>query len=218
MTNTLTVASHTSPASYWEGGHYELNLSFDTLRDRQWERVMHTIWSHPAIFGPLTERFVPGVQAPPATDIHVPPPTATMTQHGQLMIGEMVIGCDVQATRSLFECISLLVPLGMFGGITGGPQIRRQHPELDTFDKVLTDIALRIYDVASFKIAAIGYERGCQLPAELRSNTELCAAFLLAGDALAQEDVLRSMQLNVADYEQRRANLRWIPSQTQDNS
>src|SRR5690242_8461062 len=114
MSDTLTLAKHNDLASYWEGGHYELNLSFDTLRDRQWQRVMQTIWSHSALQGPLPERYVPGEEFGELIGIQAPPPTATLTQHGRMKIGEFVIGCDVQATRSLFECVSVLVPLGMF--------------------------------------------------------------------------------------------------------
>ncbi len=211
MTNMLTAASYTDNASYWEGGHYELNLSFDTLRDRQWQRVMQTIWSYAALHGPLAARYIPGEAAGELIGIQVPPPTATLTQHGQMKIGGLVIGCDVQATRSLFECVSVLVPLGMFAGIAGGPQVRQSHAELDALDKVLYDVALHAYDVAPYKIAAIGYERGCQLPAELRGNADLCQAFLAAGGALMQEDVFRSIGLNAADYEQARPNLRWLP-------
>ena len=44
MSDVLIVAHHQQPASYWEGGHYELNLSYDTLRDRQWQRIMEAVW------------------------------------------------------------------------------------------------------------------------------------------------------------------------------
>jgi hypothetical protein len=215
MTNMLTAARHTDRASYWEGGHYELNLSFDTLRDRQWQRVMQTLWSHSALNGPLAERYIPGGEASELISIQVPPPTATLTQHGQMKIGSLIIGCDVQATRSLFECVSVLVPLGMFAGIAGSPQVRRDHSELDALDKVLYDMALRAYDVAPYKIAAIGYERGCQLPAELRSS-EMRDAFLAAGGALAQEEVLQAINVKIADYEQVRPNLRWLPPTSQE--
>jgi hypothetical protein len=213
MTNMLTVAKHANRAAYWEGGHYELNLSFDTLRDRQWQRFMQTLWSQAALHGPLTSRYIPAEATPELVGVQAPPPTATLTQHGQMKIGDMVIGCDVQATRSLFECVSVLVPLGMFDGITSGPKVRDEHSELDALDRVLYEIALRAYDAAPFKIAVIGYERGCQLPAELRNDADLRRAFLLAGGALAQEDVLGSMDLNISDYEQVRPSLRWLPPQ-----
>src|SRR5205085_10597097 len=111
-----------------------------------------------------------------------PPPTATLTQHGQMKIDQPdqvdqsdqpVVGCDVQATRSLFECISVLIPVGMFEGLAGEQQqMRQRRAELVALDELLVNVALAIYDVAPFKIAAIGYERGCQLPIELRSNSD----------------------------------------------
>ncbi len=217
MSKTLTVASHERPASYWEGGHYELNLSFDTLRDKQWQRTVQAIWDHPAVFGPLADRYTPGSAAAGTIPVQVPPPTATLTQHGQLKIGDAVIGCDVQATRSLFECISVLVPVGMFDGITVGdpigPQLEQQRAAWRDLDAVLYDIALQVYDLAPFRIAAIGYERGCQLPAELQSNPDLCRAFLKAGNTLVQDDVLRAIQFDLSPYQQVRANLRWLPLQ-----
>jgi hypothetical protein len=212
MADTLTLAKHKDQASYWEGGHYELNLSFETLRDRQWQRVMQTLWTYSALHGPLVERYSPGGETGELIAIQSPPPTATLTQHGQMKIGDLVIGCDVQATRSLFECVSVLVPLGMFGGIDGGPKVRRNHTELAALDKVLYDMALYAYDVAPYKIAAIGYERGCQLQVELRSSEAERKAFLSAGGALVQEDVLNAVGLTVLDFEQVRPNLRWLPS------
>jgi hypothetical protein len=211
MTNMLTPAKHPDQASYWEGGHYELNLSFETLRDRQWQRVMQTIWSYSALTGPLASRYVPGEDSSELIAIQAPPPTATLTQHGQIKIGEIVVGCDVQATRSLFECVSLLVPLGMFADIKAGPHVRREHVELDALDKVLYDLALHAYDVAPYKIAAIGYERGCQLLVELRNSQEMRKTFLAAGGALVQEDTLQAVGLTVPDFKQVRPNLRWLP-------
>lgn len=215
MAKALTVADHKRQTLYWEGGHYELNLSFDTLRDKQWQRAMIAVWNHAAIHGPLAVRYTPGGEVPERIDVQAPPPTATLTQHGQLKVGEAVFGCDVQATRSLFECVSVLIPVNMFAGITGSPQIRQEFAELEGLDSVLYEIALQVYDTAPFKIAVVGYERGCQLPAELRGNADLRQALLHDGYALVQDDVLQSIDANVNSYEQVRANLRWLTPQGQ---
>ena len=214
MAKLLKVADHSQQAAYWEGGNYELNLSFDTLRDKQWQRVIEAIWDHPAIYGPLAERYCPGRDIPARATSQVPPPTATMTQHGQMKVGEAVIGCDIQATRSLFECLSILIPVGMFDGLTGSPEMGKQYTELHTLNAVLYDVALRVFDVAPFKIGAIGYERGCQLPAELRSSVELSRAFVGAGNALVHEEVLRAISVAADPFEQVRANLRWLATQS----
>jgi hypothetical protein len=211
MTKVLSIASHRHTVLFWDGGHYELNLSFDTLRDKQWQRVMQTIWDHPSIYGPLAIRYAPGGEVSEPMAAQIPPPTATLTQHGQMKVGQTVVGCDVQATRSLFECVSVLVPLGMFNGIVGGPDVRQQYPELQELDDVLYSVALSVYDVAPFKIAALGYERECQLPAELRSNGELRHNFLVNGNFLAQEDVLLAIEPDLTPYQQVRDNLRWMP-------
>ncbi len=210
MTKVLTLAQHSDPAQYWEGGNYELNLSFDMLRDKQWQRILQVVWDDPALFGPLNGRYTPGGEVPEKIDIQVPPPTATLTQHGQIKIGELVVGCDVQATRSLFECVSILVPAGMFEGITASSHTHQDQPALVALDKVMYDIALRMYDVVPFKIAAIGYERGCQLQVELKSDAVMRHAFLVGGNFLAQDDVLSSIEPDISRYEQIRPNLRWM--------
>src|SRR5258708_39158319 len=95
---TLTVAKLDNRAAFYEGGHYELNLSFEMLRDKQWQRVLDTLWHDETLYGPLASRFYPEKPVPDQVAIQVPPPTATMVQHGQMKIGEVVVGGDVQAT------------------------------------------------------------------------------------------------------------------------
>src|SRR5438105_2966046 len=138
----LTLAGHKNPAAFWNGGPYELNLSFDMLRDKQWQRIMQTLWEQPALHGPLSERYTPGQPIPEQIPVQTPPPTAAMTQHGVLKVGEVVVGCDIQATRSLFECVSLLVPVTMFRDLTPSTSLRQEHPELQTLDELFYDIAL----------------------------------------------------------------------------
>ena len=207
----LTIATRDDERQYFEGGNYELNLSFDSLRVKQWQRVIKTLWEHPALFGPLGERYIPGKMPGDKLEIQVPPPTATMTQHGQLQLGtNQVIGCEVLATRSLFECVSILIPLGMFDGLVGSMGIRHEHPELQALDDILNDIALCVFDVVPFKIAAIGYERGCQLLAELRTSAEMRHTFLITGNFMAHEEVLRAIEPDLASYEELRPHLRWL--------
>src|SRR5262245_35713732 len=138
--NSLKVATHSQPSQYWEGGHYELNLSFDNLREKQWERALKLIWGSPGISGPLAARYIPGAETSEAVKVQVPPPTATMTQYGQLQIGRIAVGFDLQMTRSLFECISVLIPISMFEGIEGGPRVRQDHAELQALDTFLCSL------------------------------------------------------------------------------
>lgn len=214
MPHELIVASYDTPTAYYEGGHYELNLSFATLRDKQWQRVMEALWQHPSLYGPLAERYTPGGNLSEPLGVQAPPPTATLTQHGQIKVGEAVMGVDVQATRSLFECISILVPIGMFEGLTPGLNMRQQYPQLQALDDLFCNIALAIYDTSPFKIAAIGYERGCQLPVELNGDAEIRNTFLSTGNFMAQDDVIKAIDTDLSRlsrYEQVRGNLRWLP-------
>jgi len=209
-TKFLMLARHQSPSAFWNSGHYELNLSFDMLRDKQWQRIMQVLWEQPALDGPFTERYLPGKPIPEQIPVQPPPPTAAMTQHGLLKVGETIVGCDIQATRSLFECVSLLIPIAMFDGLTPSPNLRQEHPELQMLDELFYDIALHVYDAMPFKIAAIGYERECQLPSELRNDAQARHAFLVTGNFLAQEDVLASIEPDLSRYQQVRGNLRWL--------
>src|SRR5688500_11630882 len=123
---------------------------------------MGVLWEHPALYGPLAERYIPGDSLREQIAVKSARHTASLTERGQINIGYAVVGVDVQATRSLFECISILVPIGMFEGLTPGVQMRQQNPQLQALDEIFYDVALKIYDASPFKIAAIGYERGCQ--------------------------------------------------------
>jgi len=92
VTRPLTLAGHKNPAAYWNGGPYELNLSFEMLRDKQWQRIMQTIWEQPVLHGPLSGRYIPGQPIPEQVPVQTPPPTAAMTQHGVLKVGEVIVG------------------------------------------------------------------------------------------------------------------------------
>src|SRR5262249_3829815 len=207
---TLTVAAHQDQSSFYEGGHYELNMSFEMLRDKQWQRILEALWQYPMLYGPLEGRYYPGSPTPAASTIQPPPPTATLVQHGQMRIGNLIIGIDAQATRSLFECVSVLVPVNMLAGLKPDPQMRQRHPELAELDTLLCEIALQVYDVVPFKIAAMGFERECQLPMELRRDVPQRDEFLRAGNFFAQKDVLSALEQDVSRYEEVRANLYWL--------
>ncbi len=213
--SALLPAIHDEQQAYWNGGNYELNMSFESLRDKQWERVMQTVWTHRLIYGPLTARYIPGGTVT-NTAIIIPQPTATQAQHGQIEINAAAYGCNVLATRSLFECVSVLVPLGMFAGIAldGETAPRRANPQLATLDSVLYEIALAVYDVVPFQVAAIGWERECQIVGELRSDADLRAQFVAEGNFFAREEVLRMLGLRSESYTLVRPGLYWasLPS------
>jgi hypothetical protein len=203
------LASHGNEHLFWEGGHYELNLSFDALRDKQWQRVMQAIWGHNKLRGPSEVRYFPGGRLV-ETSIAIPPPTATQTQHGQLNVSAGAVGCDVLATRSLFECVSILIPLGMFGGLTlPAPNPRQNNSQLAELDTILSEVALAVYDVVPFRLAAIGWERECQVIAELRSDEYARAALVNQGCFFIQDEVLRMLELPNDNYELMRPGLRW---------
>lgn len=211
LTTPLSLAVHEREHLYWEGGHYELNMSFDSLRDKQWQRLIQAMWTLPQLTGPLETRFHPGVSAAKIA-IAIPPPTATMTQHGQLGIASGAVGCDVLSTRSLFECVSLLVPLGMFA--TNHPSTDSQpigKLTLTELDDVLSRIALSIYEVVPFRLAAIGYERECQVVTELLSDTTTREQLLAEGGFFAQEDVFQLLNAPLEGTQAVRSGLRWMP-------
>ncbi len=206
--NALTLAAHDQDQLYWEGGHYELSMSFDGLRDRQWLRVLQAIWTHPRLHGPLDVRYVPGAEIHPV-EIAVPSPTATQTQHGRIDIGVGVVGCDVLATRSLFECISILIPLGMFTGLTTGGDVRQGNRQLVALDEALYDVALAVYDVAPFSIAAIGLERDCQVSTELQHDPVQRTELVRIGNFLARQSLLQGLQIETTSYQAVQADLLW---------
>lgn len=208
--NWLVPATHEQEALFWEGGSYELNMSFDALRDKQWMRLLQALWSHQSLGGPLESRYTPGAEVA-ATALTIPPPTATQTQHGQLHIAHGTIGCNILATRSLFECVSVLAPVGMFANLAECSTPTRVTPLIPELDTLLISVALAVYDAVPFLLASLGWERECQVIAELRADQTLRQALLDQGNFLAQEQTLRQFDVNLADYEVIRPGLRWAP-------
>src|SRR5260370_20982497 len=103
-------------------------MMLDNVRDKQGQGVLQLVCEHPALYGPLLRRYAPGESPAAQVPIEALPPTASITQHGQLKIGEVVVGCDVQATLSLFECMSILLPVTMFTGLANNAAVRKTHP------------------------------------------------------------------------------------------
>ncbi len=96
----LHLAAHSDPDAYWRGGDYELNISFDMLRDRQWQNVIQELWRQNNLAGPFAERYIPG-RDPRLVDIQVPQPTAAQTEYGGLAV-ELVVGWLPLAGNALF--------------------------------------------------------------------------------------------------------------------
>jgi hypothetical protein len=194
---------------YWTGGYYELNLTFDTLRDREWSSIMQLVWAYPALNGPLAARFSPTDDVITLNEANWPPPTGALRQHGQVHIGAgVVVGCDVQAMRSVFECVSVMVPTGMFEGLAATADPLMHLPVLDD---VYYDLALQIYDAVPFRIGVIGYERSCHLLDELLNDGMVRHNFLMNGNFFAVDEVLGQVEPELSAYAEVRPGLRWKP-------
>ncbi len=213
MSSSLSLASHAEPSAYWSGGEYELNLSYGTLRDQQWQRLIRALWGHATLSGPFANRVVPGEEGKPIP-VRVPAPTAAQTHYGQLDVEGLPAGCRVMATRSLFECVSLQVPLGMFEGIRAGQEKKGRTSSLriGPLDHVYRDIALALFEIVPFDIANIGYQCECRLVDELRADTSLRLELMAMGNFFARDAALRSLGIAPDNYPQVRSDLRWIPA------
>lgn len=197
---------------FWSGRQYELNMSFSTLRDNQWLRLLEALWNHDAITGPLSTRFVPNETQPAMSTIRHPAPTATFTQHGILHLNEQAFGLDILVTRSLFECVSLIVSEGMLANASDS--LEKDYYLLSTLQTLYKSLALHIFQAVPFEIAVIGWDRDCQLPSELLVDETVRAQFLKTGNFLIQENVLRQLGLNTDDYPEPLPGLRWSPDKS----
>lgn len=204
MSPKLSLATHPHEEDYWSGGDYELNMTFGTLRDKQWERLMKTLWEHGALTGPYADPYIPN-KKPELVDAEVPQATATLIQHSSLIIENFQVGCRVLATRSLFECITLQVPLGMFAS-------RAEAVNTEPLERVYRDIALVVHEIAPFEIANIGLQCECKLVAELQANTIQRLEFLGKGNFFAPDHILMMLGTNPENYASARPNLRWVPA------
>lgn len=197
---------------FWSGRHYELNMSFATLRDAQWSRLLGALWEYVQIAGPLTTRFVPDQSPAAIVDVQLPAPTATYTQHGVLHLGEWQLGLDVLVTRSLFECVSLIVPEGMFSRAEADGETKATA--LSALRETYGTLALHLYQAVPFEIAVLGWDRECQLRNELAGDSDLRAQFLERGGCLVQDGVLRQLGATPNHYEELLPGLRWLPDKS----
>lgn len=210
MSSMPVLANHADPEAFWQGGEYELNMSFGTLRDVQWQGLVETIWAYDELDGPFADRYIPGEVGVP-TDIHPPEQTATWVQYGRLLVEDQWVGCSVLATRSLFECVSMQVPLGMFEGLVdeNGESVT-VNIRLDALEHVYQNIALGVFNVVPFELANIGYLSECQLVTELQFDTERRLQLLAHGNFFARDDIMQLLRINPTDYPTVRDNLRWV--------
>ncbi|MCD4684822.1 MAG: hypothetical protein K8S97_02665, partial [Anaerolineae bacterium] len=185
MTQHLALAQHTRPEAFWSGGEYELNLSFGMLRDRQWTRLVEALWAHEALSGPVAARYIPGEPLPVPVAVEVPEPTAAQAQYGVLQVSGLDAGCSVLATRSLFECVTVQVPVGMFDGLSTSDEAAPTQLHISPLDHVFRELALMLFEIVPFDLANIGYLAGPQLVEELQADTAQRLALINTGNFFA---------------------------------
>ncbi len=196
-------------ANVWRGPKLELNISFDALREYQWKRLIDAFWQYPHVSGPYQARFHPHdlPQLHPI-DIRYPDPTATLIQFGAYQLqADLQVGFELLTTRSLFECISLIIPLGMFADAV--PQ--RDDDDIAAIIDHYLNIALTLYDTVTYDIACMGFDRGCDLLLELVSDRAARERFLKRGDFLVRDDALAALHVSPRQYEEVKPRLRWGP-------
>jgi hypothetical protein len=202
----LLQLAETEP--FWSGPLFELNLSFDSLRNYQWERLLRALWATPSFSGPLSALYHPGKASPPTTALILPDPTATYSQFGIWEVEPDVrAGIEVLVTRSLFECMSVVMPVIMFANVGVEPE----DAGLQALEKLLYDLALNLYQTTAFSIAAIGIDRGCQLLMDFIVDSAPRSAFVKAGNFLARDDTLAAIRLEPRVYKEVMPSLRWCP-------
>lgn len=201
----LSPARHDRENDLWRGTPYELNLAFGSLRDDQWWRVLTALWETPSLHGPLAARGLPG-ETKERARIAIPTPTTTFTQYADLILGpDQVVGGSVLVTRSLFECVSIQVPSGMFAGVEVG-----HLPRIPRLEAIFYSLALAIYRQAPFECATIGWERGCVLETELAGDVDLRQRLLSQGGVFLPDDRLASLGVEATRHDVALPGLRWI--------
>lgn len=216
MNAPLQLAQHTDSNDFWQGGNFELNISFDLLNSNQWKQVIAFLWSNDNILGPYADRYIPN-ESPLDTDIiPFPEPTATYTQHTVLKIGPVQLGLDILITRSLFECVTLMIPVGMFSDLVIGDNAEKPYPLTENKTRLLIEnefreLALNLYRIVPFTVASMGWNRECQLLTELIYEEKLREKFFALGNSLMTDTALIKCKMKPTDYEQVHPSLRWIP-------
>jgi len=194
---------------FWSGDKFELNMTFESLRDYQWDRLIKAIWSYAKIHGPYEERYSPGQPEPPKTEAKKAEPTATYTEFGIFEIApDVKVGLEVLVTRSLFECVSILIPVKMFENFNTAPESADYQALVQAF----YEMALEMYQMTTFSIAAIGINRGCQLLLEMVTDQAVRDVFVKQGDFLARDDALGALRLQPRLYKEVKPTLRWAPA------
>ncbi|MBZ0309616.1 MAG: hypothetical protein K8I82_26365 [Anaerolineae bacterium] len=201
----LTLSLDENP---WDSDSVELNMSFDTLRDYQWERLLKALWSYPIMFGPLKSRYTPGSEPPSVIPMSVPDPTAAMCQFAAVeVVPKLQVGAEVWITRSLFECVSVTIPLKMFKEVT----TERTNEGLLHLEQMFLEMALTLYVTTTYTIAAIGVNRGCQLLMEMLANPQIREDLIKTGNFLARDDAMAELRLHPQNFQEVRPSLRWCP-------
>lgn len=215
MAAIIQLAEHTDSQAYWDGGNFELNMSFDMLTQEQWLQLVDALWADEQVDGPLTQRYVPNQALPPYKKVEYPEPTSTYIQHGRMDVEGVVMGIDVLITRSLFECITLMTPVGMFKNLVSGsegiPYPLQDNPIRQCIESAFSDIALRIYRVAPFSIASLGWNREIQILNELVLEDAYRKKFFDQGNSFITDKGLKRCGRNPEDYARVASGLRWLP-------
>jgi hypothetical protein len=204
-------ANETKPSEV----NFELNMSFDMLRENQWSRVLDALWGYGHISGPFSSAASTEDEDLSITTIQYPAPTATYTQPGYLSLGEKVVGIHVLVTRSLFECISVTVAANALDENLADNQstfLKVDTSAVEVMEDTFKRLALYLYEAAPFEIATIGWNRDCQLLAELASDEKARLRLFETGGFLAQGTVLDRLGADEGDFEEVLPGLWWMPS------
>jgi hypothetical protein len=199
----------TRPADqYWGGDQLELNFSFGNLRDYQWKRLLNGLWNYSGMTGPFADRYIPRQTEPEGVEIRLPDPTATLSQYGAYELAPNVrVGIEILCTRSLFECVSLLIPLAMFEDLPHDPQ----NPDFQALERTLYDLALYCFKITPFDIAVLGVNRECQLLVEMLDSPSLREQFFKTGNFLAQDESILALKGDPKSFARVLPTLRWAP-------
>lgn len=211
MSARIQIPAHADPRDFWSGGTYELNLSYDTLRDNQWSRLLDSFWSIEGVFGPYERRYTPGEAEASREKIRYPAPTDTYTQHGVVSVDGVHIGFEVLVTRSIFECFSVHLPVGMIvipSALENDKIASRVRAAVEDSYRF---VALRMYEAMPFLIGRLDFNGECYLVDELAADATVREKFLSAGNAFIQDTALRKLGRNPENYEMVAAGLRWLP-------
>ena len=212
MSTRIQIPTHADPREFWLGGTYELNLSYDTLRDNQWSRLLESFWSIAGVYGPYEDHYTPGQAEPNRTKVRYPAPTDTYSQYGIVSVDEVHLGFEVLATRSIFEGFSVHLPAGMV--VTASA---RENPKVaervrEAVEDAYRFVALRMYEAMPFVIGSLDFNGECYLVDELVADAAAREKFLMTGNSYIQDTALHKLGYHPDDYEQVAAGLRWLPA------